>query len=251
VIKFSSFLILVLHLALAGCATAPRDVALATSMSSFGLVYTGTLMRVEPVYLRSDYPASTRFDASASSTAVLLAHMGNKDSESPLAKAASDIAAAVSGETEGRYRNKFCQYYIAVEDPELIEAMKSTSTSSTDSEEYKLERYRELQRIREQLAYIQPDPESQDYDYVKGQIRELNGQLKDLYLKLEDANKAPPSRTISVVNPCRSFSIGADIEISKYQDQIVLEQAIATDSTANRNNQWDGMIDAYEKDDEG
>lgn len=245
--KFGSGLALVAAFYCAGCATAPRDVAMVSGTSPFGLVYSGKLVRVERAYLSSDYSGTTRFDTSASSTALLLAHLAKKDNETALTTAASDLAAAMSGETEGRYRNRYCQYYISVDDAELIEAMKSTSTASADSEQYKLEQYRELQNIRDQLASMQVDPESQDYDYTKAQIRDLNQQLKDMFLKLEDASRAPRSRVISVINPCRNFKIGADIEISKYQDQIVLEQAIPADSAANRNTQWNGMIAAYGK----
>lgn len=243
--KYALGLALVAALYCGGCATIPQDVAMGSNASPFGLVYTGKLVRVERAYMTSSYGGDTRFDASASSATLLLAHLAKKDENTYLTSAASDFAAALSGETEGFFRSRYCQYYISVADTELIEAMKSNSSSSSDSEQNKLDQYRELQNIREQLSSLQTDPESEDFDYTKSQIRDLNQQLQDVFLKLEDANRAPKSRVISVINPCRNFKIGATIEISKYQDQVILEQAIAPESKTSRNRQWDGMIATY------
>jgi hypothetical protein len=203
----------------------PSGVALVSSFQASGIVYRGTLKRVEPIFVRSDVSLS-RYGTAAGSAAELLAQTldGNNKNIRLIANAAAAVAAAVTGHAEYLTQGKYCHYFIEVKSNELVESLRPSSNGDVLSEDRKIERLREMQRIREQIESMRPEESGLEVNYTREQIRKLREELKQVYQKVEDARIAPPARTISVVNPCRDFAVGIDVEISRFSDQIVLEE---------------------------
>lgn len=141
---------------------------------------------------------------------------------------------------------RYAGYLVSTEvsNVDLIESMKSAYGSS-ETEEKKMERFREKQRIRDSIVNLRPDPNDTELDYTKKEIKNLKLTLKNAFQKQMDISRRPPDKTISVINPCRSFKIGANIEIAKFADQIVLQQELPKGSDVERNNQWEDIKKKY------
>ena len=246
---------------LTGCESLPKNVGMSESGAEIGMVYKARLKAIYPIFVRPDIDNSASDGVGVLAEALTERAFGLRSSSSRLSAAASDFARAATGMYEERYAGLFCHYILEVDNENLVSSIgggRSGYDNERREEGYE-EGYEEAYEddMDERDEDEDEDNESDADDErerrielrnrkrrqqsrrsnVRRQVdRRVESRMGDLWGRLEKTlgewqgvtnidrnNGSAKSSDVFVVNPCRNFSVGSMVTISKGGQTIILQ----------------------------
>jgi len=242
---------------LAAC-DVPKDTAVVRQNLGAGAVYKGTLLHVDTLYVDSFRQGAYSQTASAAAQlAIARATAGNSLSSQKI-NLATNLAAAATSQIESRVRGHACQYFIEVDNEDLLDTI-SISNSNRYADQIKADRLRQeydaairelsqlkavFLNIQNQLAQVslkqsqgEVKLDEEQETVIEGQLTEQRENLRQIIeqrerilidRKIQYENRLiegeQKPKTIAVSNPCREFEVGDTILIIDYGFEYVLER---------------------------
>ncbi|MCF2872321.1 hypothetical protein L0664_14700 [Octadecabacter sp. G9-8] len=210
--------------AIPACVSFPKNVAMGSSNNVFGKTYEGQLIRILPIFVQNQQGSAYR-ETSGQAAGLIAEVIGANSQYVYQAVALANAAgSAVSGEYEQKYRGAFCQYYLMVNDPDLMTAISGGYDEDDYAEEE--DEYRDRED-RYETDYFEENLESLEEQTedarILADIQRQQADIDSIRARLDRPDAPTEPEMIMIVNPCRDFNIGQDLIIAFAGYEAILE----------------------------
>ncbi len=232
-----SILLATIFCFLAACSGPPKNIGIAASGSEIGETYEGKLSGIYPVFvdlaLERDYSAGS----GAVLEAMALRLLQNNDYAAQYALGANGLASTATGIYEDRYAGAFCQYFLEVNDQDLLDSLSGDFFDVDEDDNLVQQQVYDLgfriEDTENEISDLALQLEDSTDNAVRVRTQALIDRLQDriagynsrmdTLLGVDSSDEDIEASTIFVVNPCRDFKVGSTVIISKNVNTVILQ----------------------------